>query len=191
LEVIDNNNVRIDRELSLLDRFVLDAVSLIRPWCKYVIVSGYVSIVFGRPRGTEDIDMLVESLDKTTFLIMYDGLLKHGYWCLNSESQEKVYGYVRDRIPIRLAKRGTVFPNIELQIATTKAKELVLNDPLVVHLGENRINVSAIEYQVLYKRMKLSSFKDIEDARWLEELFKGHIDNDKMVAFKELLANED
>jgi hypothetical protein len=191
MEIIDSKNVRIDKVLSLLDRFVLDAVSLIQPWCNYVIVSGYVSILFGRPRGTEDIDVLVEPLEKAAFFPMYDGLLKHGYWCLNAEAPESVFSYIRDEIPIRLAKRGTVFPNIELQIANTKVKELVLSDPLMVHLGKNTLKISAIEYQVPYKQMKLGSFKDVEDAKWLEEMFKGHIDTDKRAMFEGMLESED
>lgn len=42
--------------LSEVDKFVLDFVSILKNHFKYVIVSGYVAILFGRPRGTEDIE---------------------------------------------------------------------------------------------------------------------------------------
>lgn len=34
---------------------------------RYVLISGYVSILFGRNRSSEDIDMIVEKLDYEKF----------------------------------------------------------------------------------------------------------------------------
>ncbi len=50
-----------DRELSLLDSFVLSFTKhLASNNIKYVIVSGYVAILFGRSRISEDVDILIE-----------------------------------------------------------------------------------------------------------------------------------
>ena len=51
----------IDRETTDLDMFVMDFVDLLHEAkINYVIVSGYVSILFGRSRLSEDIDVILE-----------------------------------------------------------------------------------------------------------------------------------
>jgi hypothetical protein len=45
--LIDKKEIILDKELNNLDKFVIDFVSLLD---NYVIVSGYVSILFGRSR---------------------------------------------------------------------------------------------------------------------------------------------
>jgi hypothetical protein len=56
-----------DKYLTLLDQFVLDFIRVLEPKTPYVIVSGYVAILFGRSRGTEDVDILISRLSKDTF----------------------------------------------------------------------------------------------------------------------------
>lgn len=79
-----------DKTITLLDRFVLDFTKLIKPY-KHVIVSGYVAIFFGRARGTEDIDVLVEHMGKSQFSSFYSLVLKHDYYFLNPENEAGLY----------------------------------------------------------------------------------------------------
>ena len=58
---IKGDEIVINRELSELDRFVLDVIDVVEKHARYVIVSGYVTILFGRSRGTEDVDFVIES----------------------------------------------------------------------------------------------------------------------------------
>ena len=55
----EKKTIKLERELSNLDEFVLDFVNLLD---NYVIVSGYVSILLGRSRTTEDVDLLLPKL---------------------------------------------------------------------------------------------------------------------------------
>ena len=48
--------LKLDRKISDLDKFVLDFCNLLE---RYVLVSRYVSILLGRSRATEDIDLLI------------------------------------------------------------------------------------------------------------------------------------
>jgi len=51
------DNIIFDRELSLLDSFVLNFTELlITNNIKYVIISGYVAILFGRSRISEEFE---------------------------------------------------------------------------------------------------------------------------------------
>ena len=51
-----NKEIKLNKELNKLDKFVIDFCKLLD---RYVIVSGYVSILFGRSRSTEDVDLLI------------------------------------------------------------------------------------------------------------------------------------
>jgi hypothetical protein len=48
-----------EKHLTLLDMFVLGFIRVLELCTPYVIVSRYVAILFGRSRGTEDVDILV------------------------------------------------------------------------------------------------------------------------------------
>jgi predicted nucleotidyltransferase len=53
--------VALDKELNVLDRFVLDFASMLdAAKIRYVVISGYVSILLGRTRTTEDVDVFIE-----------------------------------------------------------------------------------------------------------------------------------
>jgi len=60
---IQKKEIGLDRKLNQLDKFVLKFCNLLDK--NYVIVSGYVSILFGRSRGTEDVDLLIQKLSLT------------------------------------------------------------------------------------------------------------------------------
>jgi predicted nucleotidyltransferase len=60
--------ISIDKEMSHLDKFVFKFCNFLnKEKIRYVIVSGYISIVFGRSRNTEDIDILVEKINFDKF----------------------------------------------------------------------------------------------------------------------------
>nr|WP_303714862.1 hypothetical protein [Methanoculleus marisnigri] len=46
--------------VTTLDRFVASVTDIIERYTGYVFVSGYVAILFGRARGTEDIDLFTD-----------------------------------------------------------------------------------------------------------------------------------
>ncbi|MBI2141461.1 hypothetical protein HYU16_03480, partial [Candidatus Woesearchaeota archaeon] len=55
MEFVDDKTIKLDKVLNELDKFVLKFIKILEKHADYVIVSGYVSILFGRSRSTEDI----------------------------------------------------------------------------------------------------------------------------------------
>ena len=49
------------RDRNILDTFCTEFCDIVEKHCKYIIVSGFVAIASGRTRGTEDIDMIIET----------------------------------------------------------------------------------------------------------------------------------
>lgn len=79
-----------NKSLSNVDKFVLEFVDLLKNHFRYVIVSGYVAILFGRSRGTEDIDILIEKTTKSEFF-NFVSEIEDRYDFLNPEDREGLY----------------------------------------------------------------------------------------------------
>ena len=67
MKFVNRNLIEIDRELSDLDTFTIDFVKILKKYTKYVLVSGYVSILLGRSRSSEDVDIIIQKIDFSTF----------------------------------------------------------------------------------------------------------------------------
>ncbi len=180
MEFIGKGAIKIDKELNELDKFVLEFVEILQKHAKYVIISGYVSILFGRSRSTEDIDIFIEELQKEKFFSLYSELEKNGWWSVNTTSKEGAFAYLSENTSVRFAKKGEAIPNIEMKFAREKFDKETMNDTISVLLGDNRLITSTIEQQIAYKKIALGSDKDIEDAKHLEEVFKEIIDKEKL-----------
>ena len=73
---ITPNEITTDRQLSALDIFAVAFSEIIQRHTPYVIVSGYVSILLGRSRVSEDIDMILPFMDEHAWKRIYDDLVK-------------------------------------------------------------------------------------------------------------------
>lgn len=186
---IDFNKGKIIMEhkvLSDLDRFVLQFIHTLAYYTDYVIVSGYVSILFGRPRGTEDIDILIPSLPEKKFYTLFEELMKKEYFILNPEDSHGLYSMLEDGLGIRIAEKNTIIPNIELKFIKNEFDLFSFKNKLQVIIDSNNLYISPFEVQIPYK-LYLGSPKDIEDALYLWDLVKNHVDRELMEEFMETL----
>ncbi len=171
---INDDEIIINRELSELDRFVLDVIGIVERHTRYVIVSGYVTILFGRSRGTEDVDFIIEHITKGRFLRMCEEAQKAGFEFLNPEDCEGLYEMLTERLGIRMARRGEIIPNAEIKFPKDYFHREALENRIRVRLNDHWIYISPIELQIAYK-LYLGTDKDVEDAFFLYELFKKRI----------------
>jgi len=185
---VDEKEIILNRNLSKLDEFVLDFVTIISKYTRYVLISGYVSILLGRSRATEDIDIFIEEISKQKFKEMYFELVKKGFFCLNSDNFEIVFEYICDNLAIRFAKGGPI-PNIEVKFPKDNLDKGAFDDFITVNLPSGKLKISNLEKQIAFKRYFLGSEKDLEDALHLEELFKDKLDYGKIKKTQELIKN--
>ena len=184
MEFIDQKTIKLDKPLNELDRFVLKFIEIIEKYTDYVIISGYVSILLGRSRGTEDVDMFIKPLDKEKFTKFYHELKENGFWCLNAESDDEVYNYINESIALRFAEKGETIPNMEVKFAKRLLDLEVFTDFIKVKTKEGTINISSLERQIAFKRYYLKSDKDLEDAKHIEETFKEDINIERIKKYK-------
>lgn len=188
MKFLNKNTIKLDKELNELDRFVLNFVKLLRKHTDYVIISGYVSLLFGRARGTEDIDMFIENIPKENFINLYQEL-KRKYWCLNTDDVNEMYDYLKEGLPIRVAIENQSIPNFEIKFAKTLLDKEAFKDSIIVETKLGKLKISSLERQIAFKKYLLKSDKDLEDARHIEKIFKENIDYNKVEEYKRLIEN--
>jgi len=166
----------LDKELNSLDVFTLDFCSILEKLnINYVLVSGYVSILFGRNRASEDIDIIVEKLGFDKFKSLWLALYKD-FECLNTEIVKEAYDdYLLTAHAIRFSKKGCFIPNMEMKFPKNELDSWTLKNRKRVVLNKKTLYISSLELQISFK-LFLGSEKDIEDAKYLYELFKDKLD---------------
>lgn len=187
MEFVSKNKIKLDRKLSKLDEFVLEFVQILDKYVNYVIISGYISILFGRARATEDIDLFIEKISKEKFFELYNALKENGFWCLNAESEEEIFNYLKEGCAVRFSRKGLAIPNFEIKFPKNELEEETFQDYIIIVLAKGEIKISSLERQIAFKRYYLKSDKDIEDALHIEILFKEKIDYSKINKLKEFI----
>ena len=187
MKFIDKKTIKLDKIPTLLDEFVVNFTKILQKHVKYVIVSGYVSILFGRSRATEDIDIIVEKMSKNRFYDFYLDLQKNGYWCVNIENRDEILRMLLDGFAVRFAKKRNIVPNIEFKFMKNLVEKNAINTSLDVIMPTGKIKISNIELQIAYKEKVLKSDKDLEDAKHLEMVFKDKINNKLLEKYGKML----
>ncbi|MCZ7402644.1 MAG: hypothetical protein O8C61_10525 [Candidatus Methanoperedens sp.] len=187
IEIEAENIYLKNKVISKLDLFVVDFINILKKYTDYVVVSGYVSILFGRSRGTEDIDLLINKIDMDTFLKFHNELIENNYWFLNAENPIELFGMLEDGLAIRAAVKDNVIPNIEIKFVKNQLDRISLKEHKVAQLDTYGINISPLELQIAFK-LYLGSDKDIEDAAYLCEIFSAHLSKFKIKHFMDILG---
>ena len=190
MEWLDDKTLQLDKELNSIDEFVLDFVKIIQQHTPYVIISGYVSILLGRSRSTEDVDFFLPELSKEIWLKLHSALLEKGYWCMNTNDIEEAFSYLSEGLAIRFAQKDEIAPNAELKFARTQLSKEALHDNITVITKKGKIIISSLERQIAFKRFYLKSYKDIEDATHIEEVMRDKINKDKVLYYKQRIEHE-
>ena len=187
MKFINKKTIQIDRELSELDKFTLDFVKILEKYVNYVLVSGYVSILLGRARVSEDVDVIIQKIDFSTFQALYKELKKNNFYCLNAEKDSTIYEYLSDNLAVRFAKKGKTIPNVELKWIKHKFDNLALENTIDVKLSKGCLKISHLELQIAFKEEVLKSPKDIDDANHIKEVAKEHLDSKLIQKYREML----
>ena len=185
----DKKEIILSRKLNELDKFALDFCKVLEKYTDYVIISGYISILLGRSRATEDIDVFIKELSYNNFEELYKSLNEAGFWCINAEKPEEVFSYLKEGTSIRFSRKKTFVPNFEVKFPKREIDKETFQDFVIVKMKEGALKISSLERQIAFKRYYLKAEKDREDALHIEELFKDKLDYGKINKLKELIKN--
>jgi len=163
-----------DKAISALDKFALEFIESLSKYANYVVVSGYVAILFGRNRNSEDIDIFVEKIDFDRFRKFWIEISKN-FECINARDVKTAYEeYLSSGISLRFSKKKTFIPNIELKFPKIEIDYWSLSERKKVLLNDHQLFIAPLELQIPFK-LFLGSEKDIEDAKYLYGIFKDKI----------------
>jgi len=186
---IINDEINVDKDITKLDEFVLDSLSIIEKYTPYVIIGGYSSIFFGRSRATEDIDIFIEDISYEKFKSMYDELIKKNYELTISDPKGLYEDYLQAGLSIRVWEKGFPLLNLEVKIAKKETQRLTLKNKIIVNFKNKRLYFGKIEAQIAYKKYILKSQKDLEDARHLEIVFK-NLNKEEIEYYRKIFEDE-
>lgn len=186
--------IKLDKELNALDKFTIDFASVLdQCGIKYVVVSGYVSILFGRSRSSEDIDIIIEKLNLDDFKKLWLELEKE-FECIITQNPKKAYDeYLLTGHAIRFSRKKEYVPNMELKFPKVELEAWALENRKEVVVNSKKLFISPIELQISFKLFlgKGGNEKDIEDAKHLYEIFKDKLDMEILKEFNRKLKIED
>ncbi|MCK4615214.1 MAG: hypothetical protein KAU14_10460 [Thermoplasmata archaeon] len=180
-----------NKELNPLDEFVLYFTRLLdEQGIGYCIVSGYVAILFGRSRTSEDIDLFIERIDPKRFKELWNRLIRDFECLITSDPNDAYDTYLDNSQTIRFSRKGQFIPNIEIKFPKTSLDRWTLENRLRVIVNNRSLHVSPMEVQIPYK-LKLGSEKDIEDAIYLYSIFKDKLNLEALSVFLESLGQKE
>lgn len=193
---LTEDTLRVSRHLSELDTEVVEFTDVLdRCDVEYVIVSGYVAILTGRSRGTEDIDIVLEPLDDDQTVALAETLEDEGYWGMAMPLDEMV-DMLGGGDRMRIAEDGEMIPNFEVWFAKNDVEREALANAITADLGEAQFNISPLELQIAYK-LRLAEHtgttagKDFEDALHLYETFEPSLKMEELEDYVTELGVED
>lgn len=190
------DTLRVSRRLSELDEDVIEFTDvLVDCDVEYVIVSGYVAILTGRSRSTEDVDIVLEPLDEPETEALVDTLTDAGYWGM-AMPLDSMYEMLSGGDRIRVAEAGEMIPNFEVWFAKNEVEREALDRAITAEVGEARLDISPLELQIAYK-LRLAqhagstSGYDFEDALHLYETFEESLNREGLETYVADLGVED
>lgn len=180
-------SISIKKEFSSLDKFVFEFVKTLDGLdLKYVIISGYIPILFGRSRETEDVDLFLDKIPFEKFKELWLALEKE-FECINAVKPKEAYeDFLLDGLALRFSLKNTFIPNIELKFPKSGITQFSLDNRVTAIVNGKRLFISNLELQIAFK-LYLGSEKDMEDAIHLWTIFKGDLDKTRLKEFAALL----
>ena len=177
--------IREVKERTILDTFAEDFVDVVRKHAKYIIVSGFVAIAHGRSRGTEDVDIIIEKIQKDEFIKMHNDLLLADFECIQSEYPELIYDdYLNDKTSVRYVRKGHFIPEMELKLAKDELDDYQIRIRKKLPLTGLDLYFSSIEMNIAFKEELLKSEKDMDDSKHLRIIYSDVLDENEIAKIK-------
>ena len=173
---------------NILDEFVSDFIHILEKHVVYVLVSGYVAICHGRARGTEDIDVIVEKIEKNKFIKLHNDLVDGGFESIQNDKPEILYNnYLLENTSIRYVRHGTLIPDMEVKLVKDELDEYQLEKRIKLPLTETEFYFSTPETNIAFKEELLKSDKDLEDARHLRIIYEEKLNQQEIQKIKDMI----
>lgn len=167
---LEDGELVVGRSPNALDELAIE-FSAVLSKCdvEHVFIAGYVAILTGRARATDDIDVLIESLSADETDAVVEELRSNDYWG-PAMPLDSMYENLSDETNIWIAPRDQMTPHLEVKFPTDEFDRASLANAIDARIGGATIPVGPLELQIAYK-LYLGGRTDLEDAAHLYTLF--------------------
>jgi predicted nucleotidyltransferase len=175
---IAKTGIRVRLKEAAIDRLAWDFCShLDHHGVEYAIIGGYVAILLGRPRESEDVDLFCKALSFSAFSKLHASLGK-AFDCLTPGPARRLFDDYLNAGPestsVRYARRDQFYPNIEFKFAGKPLDHRALRRRIPVDANGRKLYIGPLEEMIAFK-LWMGSQKDFEDARWIYRSARGHL----------------
>jgi hypothetical protein len=185
-----NGTLVVEREPNQLDELAIRFSEILGQFdIEHVYIAGYVSILAGRARSTEDVDVLIERIDEETADELAATLDEKGFWG-PAMPLSSTYEMLDNGDNIWVAPEDQMTPHLEVKFARDEFDRASLENAITARIGDEAISIGPIELQIAYK-LHLSAQKDIEDAVHLYTLFEESLSVPRLEEWVKRLDVED
>ena len=178
---LEKNSLSEDDRIAMLFAETLNELGV-----RYSVIAGYVAILFGRARRSDDIDFITYPLAEDEFLKFCLLLRDRGFKLVQGDigsegSIRKVYeGYLERGFSIRFTYGDLILPNIWFKTARSPLQYYGIDNSLTVIVNKKHlIKIAPLELQIAYN-LYLGSEKDLEDAVFLYTLFRKALNHQEL-----------
>jgi hypothetical protein len=180
----------VDREPTALDTLAIDVSSVLSEvGIDHALVAGYVAILAGRARSTEDIDLILEPLDRRQAEELSAALGSAGFWG-STTPLSRLSETLTTGGNVRVAPDGEVVPNVELKYATDEFDRASIENAITASIADHELPIGPLELQIAYK-LHLGTQKDFEDAVHLLTMFEESLSKPRLEHWIRKLDVED
>jgi hypothetical protein len=166
-----NETLVVEREPNQLDELAIAFSTILGRFdIEHVYIAGYVSILAGRARSTEDVDVLIERIDEETADELAETLDEEGFWG-PAMPLSSIYEMLDNGDNIWVAPEDQITPHLEVKFARDEFDRASLENAITARIADEAIPIGPLELQIAYK-LYLGARKDVEDAVHLYTLFE-------------------
>jgi hypothetical protein len=185
-----NGTLVVGREPNRLDELAIGFTEILDRFdIEHVYIAGYVSILAGRARSTEDVDVLIERIDEETADGLATELDEAGFWG-PAMPLTSMYEVLDNGEDIWVAPDDQITPHLEVKFARDEFDRASLENAITARIGGEAIPIGPIELQIAYK-LHLGSRTDVEDAVHLHALFEESLSVARLEEWTTRLGVED
>lgn len=185
-----DGEVVVGREPNELDDLAVEFSTLLEELgIDHVFVAGYVAILAGRSRATEDIDVLVERVDGETIGELVERLEDASFWG-PAMPLEEMAEMLSGNDNIWIARDDEVIPHLEVKYPSDEFDRASLENSITARIGDAAVPIGPLELQIAYK-LYLGTQKDFEDAIHLYTLFGESLRTNELETWVTKLGVED
>lgn len=180
----------VEREPNQLDELAIAFSEVLEQFgIEHVYIAGYVSILAGRARSTEDVDVLIERIDEGTADELAETLAEEGFWG-PAMPLASMYEMLDNGDNIWVAPDDQITPHLEVKFVRDEFDRASLEDAITARIGDEAIPIGPLELQIAYK-LYLGTQTDIEDAVHLYTLLEESLSGPRLEAWVARLDVED